>query len=861
MQFDVLDRLVEFLVRDDGHPSGPAVLAGALGSGLGRGLTACAQRLADQGIAVLRHDLQGGAHAALPLPPSTGPGTVVVLDARGCTQAAVVGEALAEVRSRSSRALLVAPLAPAWDEVHAEARARGARTFVLRPWSEAQVAEHLRERGLAHLDPALVASLTGGLPWLLSHVTDDPDHDPLAAGPEAPGWARARDLVLERIAACEQDVADAALALAVGYPVDGHLGLPPAPREDREAQDRLLRSVDGAGLLGADGQLPGWVRACLRRHAPAHRLQRWRDQLVDDIFRAGEDPCAWSLDLVEQGVTDPQVLDALVTCAHRLAREHGDAMSREQAVCEARRQLLLAVRAGARGLGPHVELARLALLAGDVGAAARSIDDVLAMEPDASGVPADTVAVGLLVARAQDLPHRARDLLGWVAAHDPRGIDRATVALDLYAAGERERGDAVLAAATERADPTESSTLLLAHALQLSLEGDGSAGLPGMMLALEAAGGRAGADPMGGAESWVTLWGLHAGDLALVRSVVAQAQATGHLGPLARTHLRIRAAWADMLDPQLDAEPVRPLLDDLGPIAPRDRLWVSALRVGLARRADDAVALRTEWEAVREDVLRHPVSLHHLLPLGELALAAARLRDIDVLRTQLQQAGALLERLGEPPLWAAPFHWYGVQVALQQDAPRELAPHAAALGRAATAGGTPAVLSAAGRCWVRVRAGEVEAAAVEQMARDLADSGWAWEAARLLGHGAAASTDRRDSARLLEVAREVLPRPGTPAPRAAPVKSQHLAEQPVRPGGLRLSERERQVAELVVAGRTYKEVAEVLYLSPKTVEHHVARLRRRSGAGSRSELLRLLQSEVAPRGDRSSALHESVSGL
>jgi DNA-binding CsgD family transcriptional regulator len=61
---------------------------------------------------------------------------------------------------------------------------------------------------------------------------------------------------------------------------------------------------------------------------------------------------------------------------------------------------------------------------------------------------------------------------------------------------------------------------------------------------------------------------------------------------------------------------------------------------------------------------------------------------------------------------------------------------------------------------------------------------------------------------------------------------------------LTLTERERQVAELVLAGRTYKQVGEALYLSPKTVEHHVARIRRRAGASSRSELIEMLHAVV-----------------
>ncbi len=52
-----------------------------------------------------------------------------------------------------------------------------------------------------------------------------------------------------------------------------------------------------------------------------------------------------------------------------------------------------------------------------------------------------------------------------------------------------------------------------------------------------------------------------------------------------------------------------------------------------------------------------------------------------------------------------------------------------------------------------------------------------------------------------------------------------------------LSAREREVVERVLAGLTYRQIGESLYLSATTVEHHMARIRRRSGASSHSDLL------------------------
>ena len=59
-----------------------------------------------------------------------------------------------------------------------------------------------------------------------------------------------------------------------------------------------------------------------------------------------------------------------------------------------------------------------------------------------------------------------------------------------------------------------------------------------------------------------------------------------------------------------------------------------------------------------------------------------------------------------------------------------------------------------------------------------------------------------------------------------------------------LSEREREVAALVLSGLTYKQVGDRLFISAKTVEHHVARMRQKLGATSRAELFDQLRQLV-----------------
>lgn len=58
---------------------------------------------------------------------------------------------------------------------------------------------------------------------------------------------------------------------------------------------------------------------------------------------------------------------------------------------------------------------------------------------------------------------------------------------------------------------------------------------------------------------------------------------------------------------------------------------------------------------------------------------------------------------------------------------------------------------------------------------------------------------------------------------------------PVRP---LLSDREQSVLRLVAQGRTDREIGEELYIAPRTVQNHLASIRRKTGRRRRSELAR-----------------------
>jgi DNA-binding NarL/FixJ family response regulator len=62
--------------------------------------------------------------------------------------------------------------------------------------------------------------------------------------------------------------------------------------------------------------------------------------------------------------------------------------------------------------------------------------------------------------------------------------------------------------------------------------------------------------------------------------------------------------------------------------------------------------------------------------------------------------------------------------------------------------------------------------------------------------------------------------------------------RPRRPAGAELTETEQRVTQLVVDGRTNREIADALFVSVHTVEAHLTRIYRTLGVRSRTELAR-----------------------
>jgi DNA-binding NarL/FixJ family response regulator len=305
-------------------------------------------------------------------------------------------------------------------------------------------------------------------------------------------------------------------------------------------------------------------------------------------------------------------------------------------------------------------------------------------------------------------------------------------------------------------------------------------------------------------------------------------------GATLRHHHRLGLGWVAVRSGHWTA--AQSALDEArgAALAPREVLLAAAIEAGLARRSGDLARLGDAWARAEGVLLRHPVDLFSLEVVGELAIGAARLGLWERVAPKARELGDVVRSLGEPPLWLLPLRWIGLQVALATD------DHEAAIRRAAEVEATKpvhprlAALAEAARTWVAILSGTADANGVAAAARGLAGLGLTWEASRLTGQAAIRSADPSVTRALLEQARDLK----AALPTSDPSEVASVASL--------LSEREQMVAQYIVDGLTHKEIGAQLYISPKTVEHHVAKIRQKLGASTRAEMLAALRTHLGP---------------
>jgi len=272
-------------------------------------------------------------------------------------------------------------------------------------------------------------------------------------------------------------------------------------------------------------------------------------------------------------------------------------------------------------------------------------------------------------------------------------------------------------------------------------------------------------------------------------------------------------------------------------LGPSDRLFACAVRAGAARRSNDLGRLRGQHEQVME-VLLHPPDLFSLPAYGEVMVAAARLGDHERVLEARTTRDAALQGFSDVTIVQVTRCWTDLQITVLADAtdsPTELTELTERLKALDGLPGRLGDLVSAMITWCAALERRALPADIEAAGRRLQQIGFRWEATRLVGAAALRLDDGQAAKDLLATAREL---------RA----SQLQAGTESDPLSARLSARELEVAELMVGGNTYKEIGGLLFISPKTVEHHVARIRQRLDVSTRAEMLDILRTELAKAG-------------
>ncbi|MGP4055996.1 isoniazid response ATPase/transcriptional regulator IniR [Mycobacterium sp. 4D054] len=683
-------------------------------------------------------------------------------------------------------------------------------------------------------------SATAGLPFLLAPALA------AAAGGGHPMRDAARFGLIERLRGCDERLLDAFVVSSLSFelgPDDVAAALGLSSQDALSVVDRARAS----GLI-EPSHPQDFQHSVHRAVAQIVGTARHHDIEVSVLasqLERGTLTADLALRLAEHGLRDERLATALSELAGH-TRAH-----------PARTARLYRAAADAGATASSAQLADALALTGDCATAGRLADELLTAPDPAERAAAVRIAAS--IAMHDTGAAQAHALFGWLGPV-PDAVLGAAATIAAVAAGDAAGArDAASTPAEGPPTSTARAAAGLTEGLAMTLDRPYPVAVARLSQALGSDLGSAATLPDTPA-ALVTLAALHGGDAVRARSVAGRAvHADAERGAADAAFVSLRhrllQAWAFMQDGQLAAatNAVQPAT---GP-APhrRDALWAAALQTGVARRSGDSGAMQKHWYSAMEVLTEYTVDVFSVLPLGELWIAAARMRQVDQLQHLLDEVFTLLRGLDDPVLWTVPLHWAGVHAGILANSPEAVAPHGQALTAAATHSGFARALATAGRTWLRVLAHQVDVDEVTVAARALAQFGHTWDGTRLAGQAALQASDPRISQAMLQLARDLKHTAAGDAA-ADPADADTLAATtvsalPSRPAAAHLSDREREVAELLLQGLPYRDIGAQLFISAKTVEHHVARIRRRLGAESRSELLSMLRALMeTPGGDR-----------
>lgn len=634
----------------------------------------------------------------------------------------------------------------------------------------------------------------------------------LAADVVATGWSGADDdpvpeelidAVAGRIERAGPEASELVSLLAV---TDGiEIGLVAEAMQDSGRASAAQRAARAGGLLDAESELIPLVRAAVVRDLPSADRVVLHDRLA--VALGPRHPDLALTHIVEGSGSGPEAADAMARAASELAST------------EPERAIELIEQGTTLGIDSSrfaLSRARAAVVMGD-GEALAHIDAIPAevrAEAADDGVAVLSVAVDLRDLRLDDASARpTASALG----DSLRALARSMVGTPQPMAPDPALGPQIAMVAR---------TLDGLHAT--------ATGLPSPALAAFTAASddhdRLGADsPLGITPHFVgALSSMLLGDLSAAESLLTQAIERESGGRGEEAGQRLLLALVRLVNGQFHDALAAVRDGDNEAWPQRDRLLLAVLDAALARRSGDTARLREAWRRADPVLARQTTGWILLDPLTEIIAAGARIGDsrrIDPVVERLVRDAAALPADGPGPTAA---HWLSLQVSLARDDTAGTQAAAARLAECVPVDRRSQLRIEAGQLWAALVERDVDVDRLTACTDQLVDVGDSWEASRLLGQAALDHEDPKVARRLLEAARALM---------------SEISDHDENDGlvALGLSEREVEVAKLVAEGRTHKEAGAQLFISPKTVEHHVARIRQKLGATSRAELLAIIR--------------------
>ena len=798
--------------------------------------------------------------------------TIIADDAHAMTPAAL--QRLTDVVDSGANRVLVAfrpwPRPPALTTLAARLRERGPLTVLqhlTRP-ELARRAEALHGGTVPEDLLALLADQTCGLPLLVDELLVD-EVPAALTGPDpvgAPDAGLFQDRTVDRLRFLLDDLEPAPRrlmhAVAAGAGLETRV-LAALLRLDRSRVRDWIDQSRATGYLLSDGRLIPLFRRLLLAAEPADQTRELQLELLD-LHAASSPDSSGTVGvarlLATGGTRDTRVANILTATARR--RLQDDPAAAAVLYAEAR-------LAGAKDGEVAAEHAEAAARSGQLDLALQVVDPLLAEPAAERSTRAITVAATVLARQGQWA--RAADLYGWLG---PDGICTAAplAALTSWAIGRPDQAVTQLDARGLRPRPTmlDAVTSQMADGLRLSLADSTTEALAVLTRAATML------EPLGAAllpdtpTAVAALVCINVGEFDFADGTLRRAL-SGHCGgDRARGRHVLLLAWLAMVRGRL-AE-ARAIIDQATPaggvLDPRDEFLLSALHVGINRRAGDVAALTSAWRAGRHVIARQDVDLFMITALSELALGAHRCGQQQWITDHITRSWDLLEAVGDPLAWSTPLHWACGRIAIADGRIEQARRHLTALRAPTPAGPHPALLAEALTSWLDLDGPDLCEDDTRRSAEGLHRAGLSWDAAQLLSAAADRCGNRRTGAGLLQAARGIHAAMGSAAGQgvvrnragnnqdsqahATGQRDQRSEAAPPRDGlaarggrfgaaacdgaAGQLSGRELQIARLLLLHLTYVQIGERLFISPKTVEHHVARMKQRVGVSRRSEL-------------------------